>query len=204
MQLQEALSQISEIQTRIARTETFRGYRSLTVGLSGLVGIGTAMLQAAHVPHPLQQVSAYLILWISAAILNVAVVGAELLFRCCYAASPRTVRLTRLAVEHFLPCLAAGALLTFVLVRVSEENLWLLPGLWALVFSLGVFASCRLLPKPTFWVGIYYLLAGCACLALGPGELALSPWTMGVTFGGGQLLTAGFLYWTLERTRESQ
>ncbi len=75
----------------------------------------------------------------------------------------------------------------------------MLPGLWAVLFSLGVFASCRLLPKPTFWVGVFYLLAGCVGLIFGPGDLALSPWLMGGTFGTGQLLTACILYWTLER-----
>ena len=202
MQLHEALTQISEIRSQIARTETFRGYRSLTVGFSGLVGIGAGVFQAVHIPQPAQQVSAYLMLWVSAAVLCVLVVGGELAFRCYHAISPRTIRLTRLAVEQFLPCIAAGALLTAVLVSVAEENLWMLPGLWSILFSLGVFASCRLLPRPTFWVGVFYLLAGCLVLALGKGEFALSPWLMGGTFGFGQLLTAAILYWTLERSNE--
>ncbi len=132
------------------------------------------------------------------------VVGWELVFRCFHAVSPRTTRLTLLAVEQFVPCIVAGALLTAVLVSAAKENLWMLPGLWAILFSLGVFASCRLLPKPTFWVGVFYLLAGGLILAVGKGEHALSPWLMGFTFGIGQLLTAAILYWTLERSHEAQ
>ena len=204
MQLHEALTQISEIRSQIARSETFRGYRSVTVGFSGVVGIAAGILQAVHIPQPEQQVSSYLMLWVSAAALCVLVVGWELAFRCYHAVSPRTTRLTLLAVEQFLPCIVAGALLTVVLVSTAKENLWMLPGLWAILFSLGVFASCRLLPKPTFWVGVFYLLAGGLILAVGKGEHALSPWLLGGTFGIGQLITAAILYWTLERFHEAQ
>jgi hypothetical protein len=202
VQLEEALTQISEIRSQIARTEVFHGYRSLTVGFSGLVGIAAGVFQAAYIPHPAEQVSAYLTLWVAAAVLSVLVVGAELAYRCYHAVSPRTIRLTRLAVEQFLPSIAAGAMLTTVLMSVSRETLWMLPGLWAILFSLGVFASCRLLPRPTFWVGMFYLAAGSLCLLLGTGALANSPWLMVGTFGFGQLATAAILYWTLERTGE--
>src|SRR5262249_56861710 len=101
-----------------------------------------------------------------------------------------SARLTRLGVEQLLPSTIVGAVVTFVLVVFAPESLWMLPGLWGVVFSLGVFASCRLLPRPVFWVAIYYLACGAACLALAQGVWAFSPWTMGITFGGGQFLAA--------------
>jgi hypothetical protein len=67
------------------------------------------------------------------------------------------------------------------------------------LFSLGVFACCRLLPRPLFGVAAYYLACGLGVLAFARGAEAFSPWTMGVTFGGGQLLTAVILYCTVER-----
>ena len=36
----------------------------------------------------------------------------------------------------------------------------LLPGLWQVFFSLGVFASCRLLPKAVALIGVFHLVAG--------------------------------------------
>ena len=72
-----------------------------------------------------------------------------------------------------------------------------MPGLWQLLFSLGVFASFRLLPPATVWVALFYLASGTVCLTLR--EAALSPWAMGVPFGAGQLLAAAILYWALER-----
>ena len=60
-------------------------------------------------------------------------------------------------------------------------------GLWQIFYSLGIFASCRLLPRPTFWVAVFYLGTGLAVLALAHGEAALSPWAMGLPFGAGSI-----------------
>jgi hypothetical protein len=44
-----------------------------------------------------------------------------------------------------------------------------------------------------FAVGVWYLAAGLTCLAFGSVARTLSPWTMGIPFGVGQLLVAGVL-----------
>jgi len=75
----------------------------------------------------------------------------------------------------------------------------LLPALWSIVFSLGVFACYRSIDSSIFLVAAYYLLAGMAILVLAPHERAFSPWVMAGTFATGQLLTAALLYWRLER-----
>jgi hypothetical protein len=67
------------------------------------------------------------------------------------------------------------------------------------MFSLGVFASCRLLPRSVFAVGVFYMAAGIMSLVWARGDAALSPWAMGLPFGVGQLLAAAMLYVTLER-----
>ena len=51
------------------------------------------------------------------------------------------------ALEQFLPGIVAGFLLTGVLLRCAPQSLWMLPGLWQVLFSTGVFASCRFLPR---------------------------------------------------------
>ena len=93
-----------------------------------------------------------------------------------------------------VPAGIAGGLLTVVLLRFAPESLWMLPGLWQIVFSLGFFASCRALPRPMRAVGVWYLAAGLASLALANGAQAFSPWAMALPFGLGQLLMAGILY----------
>lgn len=199
MNLHEALTQIAEIRQQVAQTETFRGYRAGPVAFSGLLACFAACLQAWLLDDPTAQFASYLTLWIAAAGVSLGVTGAVMVVHCRQSESPLTIPSAKLAVEQFLPSLAAGALLTWTIVERSAESVWMLPGLWSMLFGLGVFASYRLLPKPTFFVGVYYLLAGAVVLALGQGRQALAPWTMAVPFGAGQLFAAAVLYWTLER-----
>ena len=79
-----------------------------------------------------------------------------------------------------------------MLVRYVPAALWMLPGLWQIIFSLGVFSSCRFLPRPMVAAGAWYLLTGLTCIALADNR-ALSPWAMGIPFGVGQLLVAAIL-----------
>jgi hypothetical protein len=198
MEVRHALGQVSEIREHLARTEVFRGYRSATVGFSGLVGLIAATAQGFWLTQPVEQWGSYLALWITTAAINVVAVGAEMWSRARIGlARQRTI----FAVEQFMPSLVAGGLLTLVIAKRASDSVWMLPGLWALLFSLGIFASCRLLPRPVLAVGVWYLICGVFALGWGQGDAALSPWIMGITFGGGQVLAAVILYLTLEHSR---
>jgi hypothetical protein len=98
------------------------------------------------------------------------------------------------AVEQFLPSAMAGVLLAFVLWKFAPESLWLLPGLWQVLVSLGVFASVRTLPRTVALGGAWYFIAGFVVLVLASQSHTLSPWTMGLPFVIGQLLMATILY----------
>ncbi len=204
MELRDALNQIAEIRQQVARTEMFRGYRALPVAFSGLLAFAAAGVQLVCLPEAKDHLSAYLALWIGTAFLSVLATGGELVCRLRRSSSLLERDKSIQAVSQFTPSLVAGALLMFVLWRFAPESVWMLPGLWALFFGLGIFASWRFLPHALGWVGMYYLVAGLACLTLAQGEAALSPWSMGLPFGVGQLLTAGVLYWSLERTDEQE
>lgn len=202
MKLDEALDQIAEIRAQVAHGETFRGFRALTVGGSGLLGWAAAGLQAQRIARPLEHVAQYVGLWSGVAALCVCMVGVELAVRWMATESRVKRRLTLLALQQFAPCLLVGAVVTAVIVRHAPQSAGLLPGLWSLLFSLGVFSCCRLLPPAVAWVGLYYMAAGTVVMLMGSGPQALSPWSMAGTFGTGQLLAAGILYYTLERPHE--
>src|SRR5262249_37806594 len=199
MELREALTQITEIRAQMARTEVFRGYRVAPVAFSGALAIVSAGVQVARITDPARQWGEYLILWVSAAVVSAVASGIGMVARDRRRNTGWRREITWLAVEQFVPCLVAGGLLTATLAVASPDSLWLLPGLWQILFSLGIFASCRLLPRATFWVAVFYLASGIACLLFARGDAALSPWAMGLAFGLGQFLAAGVLYWTLER-----
>jgi len=203
MELEDALLQIAEIRQQIARTEVFRGYRSVPVVLSSLLAVLGALAQARWLDHPREQLSLYLLLWVSVGVVSGLVAFSGMWIRAARTDSPLVRLHTGLALEQFLPALAAGALVTFLIARYAVDVAWMLPGLWQIFLALGVFASCRLLPRATFLVGVFYLLSGASCLVFGQGALALSPWAMGVPFGIGQALAAGILYFTLERAHDT-
>jgi len=199
VELREALCQITHIRQQMARAETFRGYRAITVAFSGILALAVAMIQSNVVPSPNEQIGAYLTLWVGAAALAVLVTGSEMLWRAFASQSNLAQQSAILAAGQFLPCIVVGALVTLAIYFRAREVSWMLPGLWCVTFSMGVFASYRLLPRQVFWVGAYYLACGIAIICSGAGEGDLSPWMMGGSFGIGQLLAAGILYWTLER-----
>jgi hypothetical protein len=198
MELRDALAQITVIRSQLARSQTFRGYRASVVACSSLLAWAAALLQSVLVPAPLEQLPQYVAFWACAA--GLSMVGAAAgIAHSLYTRPGAFAREQALrAVEQFSPCIVAGGLMTWALVRVAPECGWLLPGLWCIIFGLGVFASWRLLPAAIFWVGAWYIGGGLLLLATGK-SAALAPWTMGLLFGGGQALTAGILYWKLER-----
>ena len=199
MELRDALTQITEIRLQLVRNEVFRGYRAMPVAFSGGVAVLAAFIQLMTMPEPVVQIGPYLALWIGAAVVSGLAAGLEMMIRARNSSTTMTRELTWLALEQFCPALMAGALVTVVLVRASPESLWMLPGLWQIIYALGIFASCRLLPRPTFWVAVFYLGTGLTALALAHGAQSLSPWSMGLPFGVGQFLAALVLYRTLER-----
>jgi hypothetical protein len=143
----------------------------------------------------------YLSIWIGTAVLSAALIGAQMHTRTRRVHSGMADEMIRMAVEQFLPSVGAGALVTLVLARYVPAALWMLPGLWQVVFSLGVFSSCRFLPRPVVAVGAWYLMTGLSCIALADSR-ALSPWAMGIPYGAGQLLVAAILFFTAKETSD--
>ncbi|WP_165072354.1 hypothetical protein [Paludisphaera rhizosphaerae] len=198
MELEEALVQITEIRTQMARTEVFRGYRAVPAAFSGAVALTAATVQAIAVKDPVQNYPAYLTLWIGAAVVSGASAVAEMLIHARSSDSSLTREQTALAMEQFSPCLAAGGLTTLVIARSCPTLVWILPGLWQIFYSLGIFATSRLLPRPMLLVAVFYGLTGLATLAAAQGEWAMNPIAMGLPFSVGQFLAAAILHRTLE------
>jgi hypothetical protein len=192
--LHRALADIEAIRGQMARGTIFRGYGPAALASTGVLAALGAAAQATWVPDPAGNPVAYLALWIATASLSVLIVATEAVRRARAVHSGLADEMIQAAAEQFLPTAVAGALLTLVIHRYAAHSFWMLPGLWQILFSLGVFASCRSLPRPMIAIGVWYLATGLACLALAAETHALSPWAMGVPFGIGQALAA-FLLW---------
>jgi len=199
MELDEALIQISHIRRQMAQTGTFRGYRALTTAFSGLVALVAAYFQESSLPYPMEHVIRYTAIWVAAALIGALAVTVELIVRYRHSTSETQRQLTLLAAEQFVPAMLAGAAVTAVIARTAHEEAWMLPGLWSIIFAMGIFASRQFLPHKVFYGGVFYLLAGVVLLTVFRGFYALDPWAMGATFAVGQFINAGVLYMALER-----
>ncbi len=203
MELREALTQITEIRSRLAGAELYRGYRALPVAFSGLVALGAGVVQAVWLEDPATEVGGYLALWVIAAGVSLVALGVEMAIRHWREASPWFPAVTAAALNLFFPPLVCGALVTLVIVRSAPGSVGLLPGLWQVFFSLGIFASLRVLPRPTRFVALFYLGSGCVVLGLAP-RVAFAPAAMAVPFCVGQFLAAAILYLALERDGDAR
>lgn len=201
-----ALEQLDEIHTRLARTEVYRGWRSLPVALSGVVGLGAAAWQSASHGAAIEP-RAWVTYWLVVAMLAFAVGCAGIVWRYLREETGSERRRTQQVLTQFVPALVAAACITVGLLRVNPALAWRLPGVWSLLFGVGIFSARPYLPMASAVVSAYYAAAGIALLwapaagALQPGGLPpWFAWTVGGVFGAGQLMAAAILYWSLERT----
>ncbi len=189
-ELRRALAEINAIRTQVARGTQFRGYGPRTVAASGILALLVAALQAHLAAGSAHDAGSFVGIWATVAAVSAGFSAWETIYRSRRVHVGFAREMLNSAVEQFLPALAVGMLLTVVLLRCAPQVLWMLPGLWAVSFSLGIFASCRFLPRPMFAVGLWYLAAGLVSLVVASGPRELSPWAMGIPFGVGQLLVA--------------
>ncbi len=205
MQIDDAIDQISEIHHHLARTEVYRGYRALPIAATGVLALAGGFAQPAILGavDPAEFGGAFVLYWSSLAVACVALASTGIIARYRRDCA-RGRRHARLVIAQFVPSLAAGAIATVAASVWLHELRAGLPGVWSILFALGVFSSRPYLPQATGWVGLFYFAAGVALLwassQFGPaGPLSLSPWAMGWTFGFGQLAAAAVLYWKVER-----
>jgi len=191
--LYKALQQIHAIRGQVARGTEFRGYGPETVAVTGLLAAAAAVFQSIALKSPDSNAVGYLAIWVATAGLALLVTGFQTVTRTRRVHPGLARQMMFSAGESFLPAIVAGALVTLILFRSAPRELWMLPGLWQIFYGLGIFASCRFLPRQMFAVGAWFLATGSLCLTTGTGMHALSPWEMGFPFGIGQLLVAAVL-----------
>ncbi len=192
-----ALEQIAEIHEHLAKGEIYRGWRSVPVACSGIVGLAAAASQP--VSFGVADGLKFTAYWVAVGGLALLVGCSEIAWHFVMRATTSERRRAAQVLGQFLPALVAGALVTGALVRMGPEFVRLLPGLWALLFGVGIFSARPYVPRASGFVALYYWTAGLVLLWGSHDINVLSPWAVGGTFGAGQLFGAGVLYWNLER-----
>jgi hypothetical protein len=203
MQLRDALSDLKEIRAQLDRTQEIRGFRSIAVGFSGILTLVGAVIQLNWQSTWSSSLSEFLLIWLFVALISLTVAVVEMCIRGSQCSTQQTWSTHKKLAAQIAPSFLVGAMMTAAVV-FSVRAAWMLPGMWALVYSLGLFACTQSLPRQTVWAALYFLIGGTICLAHSfvSRELdapQLSAWYMVLLFGGGQFLLGWILYWTLER-----
>ena len=197
MQVREALERLDEIHDHLTKAEVYPGFRVPGVALAGAVGLVAAALQPlVGVPEP----AGFVGYWVVVAAVCGLLGGGAAVHSYALREDEFARRRTRRVVAQFFPCLAAGGLLTLAFVRGGPELVRFLPGVWAVVFALGMVSARPYLPRGVGWVGLFYLTAGGLLLLQAADSPELSGWSVGGVFGVGHLATALVLYVREERT----
>lgn len=196
--LNQALVDIRNIRRQVAQATEFRGYGPLTLTATAVVALLAGMAQALWLPEPATHPVQYVALWLTTGVFCAALIVTQMLTRARRLHSGMADEMIRMAVAQFLPAGVAGAIVPFVLLHVTREVFWMLPGMWQIIFSLGVFASCRCLPRLMRLAGAWFLLTGLGCIALGDNR-ALAPAAMSGAYAVGMMLVAAIHYFSARK-----
>jgi hypothetical protein len=192
--IDKALADILEIRSQIAAHTIFRGYGPVAISITGILGFSMALAQSTLpiAPTPLWFIAE----WLGTAALCIAVIGIEMQGRSRRLHSGLADTMIHQSAEQFMPAAAASVAMPALLLMFSPQNVWMMPGLWQIFVSLGLFASLQNMPRNMILAGAWYFVSGFAFLLMGSLTHALMPWTMGLPFLGGQLLMAAILYFS--------
>jgi hypothetical protein len=195
--LRRALSDIGDIRQQLAAGTLFRGFGPLVLGVTGVLALMTAAVQAIW-PELAAEPASYFATWTATAVASAALVGVEMVARTRRHHGGLADAMLFNAAGHFLPVGAAGAVVAVILLLFAPDVSWLLPGIWQMLVALGLFASTRFLPGQVALGGAWYFVAGASVLMLASQTRMLSPWAMGVPFGVGQFLLAAIIHVAFE------
>src|SRR6476620_8280684 len=110
MDLSRALGQLADIHQQLAKGEVYRGYRSLPVAASGLIGVAAAWLQPSRLTHgdPVGFVLYWTLVAACAALVGTSEIAYNYVVHDDVAARRHTTRV----IGQFLPSLLGGAIIT--------------------------------------------------------------------------------------------
>lgn len=192
--LNKALADIADIRLQLAAGTMFRGFGPTVIAATGGIAFGLTLLQTLWPDRLMATPATFVSTWVVVALASAALIGVEMYARTRRHHSGLADAMLFNAVENFLPVGFAGAALAVVILNYAPDTIWMLPGLWQLLVSLGLFAAIRFLPRAVAVAAAWYFVAGIAVLILSSEDRSLSPLLMGLPFSVGQLLLAAILH----------
>lgn len=182
--LSDALSTITEIHTHLAKSEIYAGVRAKPVLLSAFLGLVAGCMQDRIIPSP--DALQFVCYWITSAVLCAAVAASGAVMAYIFYDDHLGRRHAHIVASQLVPSLAAGIFVVLALLPQLHQCIGLFPGLWAILYALGLFSVRPYMPRATGWVGLYFILTGTLLLNLLPMDQVPSPWSIALIFAAGQ------------------
>jgi hypothetical protein len=181
--LHDAIEELQAVRLHLARAERLRGLRAASVAFAASAALLAGVVQECWIVDPAAERGAWLTLWLATAAVCGLFAGLEMILRARLAPAPPRAASGLRTWAWFSPSLFPGAVLTWLVFTRLPGHLWLLPGLWQLLFALGCFAAWRLLPRASWLVGAFFLVTGTTSLFAQ--DAALTPIAMAGPFAVG-------------------
>src|SRR5438132_14344580 len=134
MRVDDALRQIEAIHEQLDKGEVYRGFQ-----VGGVAAAGALGLIAAAVQDRLIDPEHFLPYWTIVATICAFMAGGSAAYAFIWREDAWARRKTTRLLCQFVPCVIVGATLTWVFANAGLSHY--LPGLWAIVFGLGLLAA---------------------------------------------------------------
>ncbi len=194
MNTRQALSNIREISDILARTQHTSCIRPAPIACTAVVAFVAAWLSDASVDPVRVGDASFVAYWLGIAVLCAMIITIDLGMRYWSTDSELQRGRTRISIYQFSPFLLIGGFVTLCLFPTQEQPRSLLPGLWCIIVSLGIFATLNNAPRAMIFPAAFYAIIGGLFLRFGEWTIGFGSWSMGFAFGIGQLWTAVILW----------
>jgi hypothetical protein len=198
----DAMNKISEIYSQLSKTGVYRGYKPHVIAFSGIISIIAAILKPYLI---LTQTSMnFIIYWVIIAVINLTICTLMILYQYFFKENQFERQKTLIIMIQFIPMIIAGGIATIFLSYNDGTSILLLPGIWAILFGMGIFNVRPYLTNLTIIAAIFYFISSIVLFYLKFYHVNLLSIGMGLTFGIGQLLSAFILYWSIEKNNHEK
>jgi len=192
--IERAISEISDIRSRLAASTRFRGYAPEAVAVIGLASLAI-MLAQMEWPESLAANSAQIALvWGIVLVASGLTVQGEAISRTRRQHGGMARAMLRGAMLTAMPISFAGVVLGACVLLFAPEAAWLLPGTWQMLVGIVAFSSYSTMPRGIVWPAAWFVACGALVTAWAGLSGEITPWMAGGPFVPGYLAIAWLLH----------
>jgi len=192
--IERAISEISDIRSRLAASTRFHGYAPEAVATVGLISLATLVAQFVW-PESLATSDAQIALvWGAVLLCGSIAMSAEAISRTRLEHDGMARAMLRGAMRFSLPISLVCFVLGGSILAFAPQTAWVLPGTWQMLIGVVAFSSYSTMPRGILWPAGMFVLGGAAVTLSAGANQAVTPLMAGGPFVLGHLWIAYVLW----------